>query len=168
MTIDSYQLLQQLQPAVLPSYAGAASTAPTAGIEHQSFEELLTRARQGHMESGRAVTAGADATQELTSEELQRLASAADLAEASGARKALLIMDGRGLVLDVATRTLSGALSGDAASRVTQLDTAVYVPGADEQEAQPLGPPASRMPPPAVARQIASAQSVAIPGTGHA
>ena len=140
MTTDPSILLKQLQPAVLPGYATTRPTGPSVPLEHQRFDTLLDQARQGLVESGRTVSAGDATAEPLTPDQVQRLSSAADLAEASGARTALLMMDGRGLVLDVPTRTLTAELGADTPSRVAHPDTAVYVPGDDEATAT-LPPP---------------------------
>ncbi len=139
------------------------------GLADQSFDELLTLAARGAIESGRRVQMTFEPKETLDDQQITRLSAAADLAEASGARRAMTLIDGRGFVLDVAQRTLTAELSAGAGSRfVHELDAAIYVPSDDEQETEPLGPPAPHMPPLAVARQIASAQSVAPPNTGRA
>ncbi len=153
MTSDPLQLLKQLEPVVRPAYAGGAGAQPTAGVEHGRFEELLARARQGRIESGRTVSADYQAGEALTRGQLSRLSAAADLAEASGAQRAMLLMDGRGLLLDVAGRSLTGELSTDDASRFVSLDAAVYVPGENQETAAPVAPPTG-VAPPGVAEQI--------------
>jgi hypothetical protein len=154
MTVDPNILLKQLEPAVGPAYARASSARPSTPLEQQPFEELLALAGQGRIESGRTVNTDFAAAEPFTGDELSRLAAAADVAEAAGATRALLLMNGRGLVLDVPTRSLSGELSADASSRVVGLDTAVYVadPG-EETAAVPLGPPGG-VAPPAVGKQL--------------
>ena len=154
MTSDPLQLLKQLEPVVRPAWAGGAGPQPIPGVEHERFEELLARARQGRIESGRTVSADYQTGEALTSGQLTRLSAAADLAEASGAQRAMLLMDGRGLLLDVAGRRLTGDLSTDDASRFVNLDAAVYVPGENEETAAaPVAPPTG-VAPPGVAEQI--------------
>ncbi len=154
MTSDSLQLLKQLEPIVRPAYAGG-SAPPTGALENQPFDELLARARQGQVASGRTVTA--DRAGELSGEQVARLSSAADLAEASGAQRALLLMDGRGLLLDVASRVISAELSADDTSRLANLDAAVYVPGDDDASSPALLAPPSGVAPPGVGRQLDAA-----------
>ncbi|MHC4774822.1 MAG: hypothetical protein ACYTBR_06080 [Planctomycetota bacterium] len=147
MTTDPNILLRQLEPAVRPAYGGARHADPAAPLEHRPFEALLAQA-------GRSVSVEYAAAEPLTGEELSRLSTAADLAEAAGARKALLLMDGRGFVLDVAARTLSAELSAGASSPVTGLDTAMFVAGdGAESVPVPLRPPGG-VAPAAVGRQI--------------
>ena len=169
MTLDSAQLLRQLEPIVRPIFTPSSAGPVRPGLADQSFDELLTLAARGAIESGRRVQMTFEPKETLDDQQIARLSAAADLAEASGARRAMTLIDGRGFVLDVEQRTLTAELSAGAGSRfVHELDAAIYVPGADEHEAELLGPPAARMPPPAVARQIADAQSVALPDTGRA
>ncbi len=158
MTIDPNILLRQLEPAVRPAYAGAPSTRPAAPLEHQPFDELLARASKGLIASGRPVSARFATAEPFTGEQLARLSAAADLAETAGATTALLLMDGRGLVLDVSTRTLAAELSADASSRVTDLDAAVFVAGdAAASTTAPLSPPGG-VAPPAVGEQLDAAR----------
>jgi hypothetical protein len=148
---DSSFLLRKLEPAVAPSYLAPPARQPTAPLEQRPFDELLAEAQAGRLASGRTVSAGFD----LSPQELDRLAGAADVAEASGAKRAMLLFDGRALVLDVPTRTISGELS--LSSPIETLDAAVYVPAEGEQPpSRPLGPPGS-VAPRVVAEQIENA-----------
>ena len=169
MTLDPSQLLRQLEPAVRPSF-GAPSVAPARpGLADQSFQQLLTLASRGEIESGRQVQLAFEPNQSLDDEQLARLSTAADRAEASGAKRAMMLIDGRGFLLDVEQRTLNAELSAGAESRFADgLDAAVYVLGPDDQETEPLRPPAAQMPPAQVARQIADAQSAPPPSTDRA
>ena len=169
MTIDSTQLLRQLEPVVRPGLSSTTVAPARPGLADQSFDELLALASRGAIQSGRQVQLTFEPNEALDDQQITRLSAAADLAQASGAKQAMALIDGRGFVLDVEQRTLTAELSASAGSRVIpELDAAIYVPSADEQETETLGPPAARMPPPAVARQIASAQSAALPDTGRA
>ena len=157
MTTDPNILLRQLEPAVRATYAAAPSSRPSAPLEHQPFDELLAKAAQGRIASGRPVSVQLAAGEPPTAEQLARLASAADVAEAAGAARALLLMDGRGLVLDVPTRTLSAELSAEAASRVTGLDAAVFVAGAGAAATPAALHPPGGIAPPAVGAQLDTA-----------
>ncbi len=149
---DATFLLKRLEPAVRPPYLGAGSARPSAPLEQQPFDELLAAAQAGRMASGRSVSAALESGETLSPKQLERLAAAADVAEASGAQRALLFIDGRALVLDVPTRSVGGELS--MSSRYTTLDAAVYVPAEGEQaEPRPLGPPGA-VAPRGVAEQI--------------
>jgi len=66
---------------------------------------------------------------ELTHEQLERVARAADLAEREGATRALLIVDNQVLMFDVTSRTVTGR--ADASAQVlTGIDAVVRVPPA--------------------------------------
>ncbi len=123
MTTDPTFLLRQLSPAVLPAAVPAASPRPT--IDRQGFDELLAQARAGVLASGRSLAVGFRPAEALTGGQLDRLAAAADMAEAFGAKRALLLLDGKGLLLDVPARTLTGQLMEGAAS----VDIALFAGG---------------------------------------
>ncbi len=169
MTLDPSQLLRQLEPVIRP-VLGSSTFAPTRpGLADQSFQQLLTLASQGAIESGRQVQLAFEPKQSLDDEQIARLSTAADRAEAFGAKRAMMLIDGRGLLLDVEQRTLHAELSSGAESRFAGgLDAAVYVPSPDDQETEPLRPPVAQMPPAGVARQIADAQSAPPPRTDRA
>ncbi|MHC4416009.1 MAG: hypothetical protein ACYS0G_12065 [Planctomycetota bacterium] len=152
---DPTLLLKQLEPAVRPAYAAAPVARPQAPLEQTRFEELLAQASRGLVKSDRSVVHSMPVAPTLDQPQMARLASAADLAEASGARRALMLIDGRGLILDVSSRALTAELSS--ASALVDTDAAVYVAGGDDE------PDAARLPlpggiaPRAVAEQIDAA-----------
>jgi len=152
---DPTFLLKMLEPAVRPAYLGTPPSRPTAPLEQQPFDELLASAKAGKLASGRAVSTAHEG-EPISPEQLQRLAVAADRAESSGAQRAVLLLDGRALMLDVATRTISLELS--ASSAIEKIDTALYVPTESEQtDTRPLGPPGG-VAPRGVALQIEQAE----------
>ncbi len=116
MTSQSADLLRLLSPvgrpppsasaSARPGSAGAAG--PGAGIEHASFADLLRRAESGDFASGIPVKVDEHAGVTLTEEQIARLSIAADKAEAAGIHKALVLIDGQSLLLDVHTRTVTG------------------------------------------------------------
>lgn len=145
MTVDSTRLLQMLEPAVRPSYAPAAPCAGLrAPLEMRSFDELLEEAKAGQVRSGRALRVDFQPAEPIGAEQLRRLEDGADFAEAAGARSAVLLSEGRGLILDVAGRTITGELSRG--QRAARLDAAVFVPPAETAAQRALGPP-SGVPP---------------------
>ncbi len=152
---DPTLLLKQLEPAVRPAYMGPPASRPSVPLEQQPFDELLASAKAGRLASGRAVSTAHEG-EPISPEQLQRLAIAADRAELSGAQRAVLLLDGRALMLDVPTRTISGELS--ASSALEKIDTALYVPTESEQtDTRPVGPP-SGVAPRGVALQVSQAQ----------
>lgn len=157
MAVDPTHLLKQLEPVVRPGFALGPAARPHAPLEDQGFDELLKLASQGSVHSGRAVTDASGATEKLDEQQMARLAAAADLAEASGARQALLLIDGRGLILDVPNRALTAQLSADESSRVVNIDAAVYVAADDEERDDAVLVLPEGIAPPAVAQQIEAA-----------
>ncbi len=123
MTSDPTFLLRQLSPAVLPAALPAAAPRPT--IDRLGFDELLAQARAGGLTSGRSLSVGFRPAEALTGGQLDRLAAAADMAEATGAKRALLLLDGKGLLLDVQARTLTGQLLNGTAN----VDVALFAGG---------------------------------------
>ena len=154
MTIDATQLLKRLDPAVRPAYAAAPHAAGRAPIEHQSFEQLLALASRGGIVSGRQVDVACDLQPPLEASQLERLASAADQAEASGSKRALMYIDGRALVLDVASRTIEAELSSRSEGAAYHVDTAVRVADSQNGPASTLKLPGSGVLPPSIARQF--------------
>ena len=161
MTIDPSHLLKKLEPAVRPAGAPGARHVPQAPLEQQSFDELLQLVSTGSISSGRPVSLGASLPdeEELDEAALRRLAAAADLAEASGARRAVMLLDGRGLVMDVASRAVIAELSANASHRLVDIDAAVYVAGDDDAPVEPMpGQPDAGRIPAAVLEQIEAAR----------
>lgn len=156
MAADSAYLLRRLEPAVRPAFATPPPPQrPQPPLEGQSFDELLALTQQGSVRSGRAVRwggggGGADPASPIDEQQLARLSAAADVAEAAGARRALMLIDGRGVVLDVANRTLVAELADDGAARTVKVDAAVNVPDPDHDSE---GPPATP-PSPGLMRQL--------------
>jgi hypothetical protein len=156
MTIDPGQLLKRLEPAVRPAAAPSTGRAASTPLERQEFDELLTLVASGSLHSDRVVTidANAELDDELDEGQMKRLAAAADVAEASGARGAVMLIDGRGIVMDVPQRAVTGELSASSSTRLIEIDAAVYVAGDDEEEAAGQVPLGTGSIPPAVARQL--------------
>jgi hypothetical protein len=127
MTIDSSQLLHRLLGPIRPAGL-AAPPAPRLPIEAQSFEQLLAQASQGELRSERSVTIAPGVGAALEAIQLDRLAQAADRAETAGARRALMAIDGRALVIDLPSRTVVHELSPSTTHAVVPVDAAVSVP----------------------------------------
>lgn len=149
------QLLRLLEPAVRP-LAAPSPTGPAPRSE--SFSALLERAARGELATGRAVTVAVAAAlpAPLSPEQLARIGAAADRAEAAGATAALVLVDGRGVLLDVGQRVVtaelaSGALSSArvelavaAATKEAVPRPALLPPGAGPPPLAPPAPPAPR------------------------
>jgi hypothetical protein len=140
MIVDPIQLLRKLEPPVRPAGAPGTGAAGRPPLEAQSFDQLLSIVSTGSIQSGRPVTLDRHASiGALEPAQLDRLAHAADAAEASGSRQAVMLIDGRGLVVDIAARTVTSELGdsgmGSGPQPVMGIDAAVYVAG-DENETQ--------------------------------
>ncbi|MCC6676955.1 MAG: hypothetical protein IT436_07415 [Phycisphaerales bacterium] len=104
---DGPNLLQKLGSGVRP--VGAERPARSLlGAAGQSFAELLGKAADGQITSGLPVTVAKGAGVNLSADQLVRIGSAADRAQAAGADRAVVLIDGAALKLDVATRTITG------------------------------------------------------------
>jgi hypothetical protein len=127
--MNSIDLLRRLEPAVRPHAPPIAPQSPGL-FDAQPFEALLAQAFAGEMRSGRAVIDHPSGLEPpLERAQLERLALAADRAEAAGARRALMMIDGRALVLDVESRAIAAELSDRSPATVLSVDAAMLVPG---------------------------------------
>lgn len=140
MAIRPGQLLKRLEPPVRPVATGAV-TAGRPPFELMAFDEMLTLVSRGEIRSDRPVIIDGSIDMPIETSQLTRLASAADLAESEGAQRAVMLMDGRSLVMDVAARTVTRELSGHAPF-VRDIDAAVFVadPESGDIGAHPLVP----------------------------
>lgn len=144
--ISALDLLRRLEPAVRPGATGLTGSAMFAGdapalFESKTFDDLLTQAFNGEIQSDRPVQVGCDLKPAPSAGQLERLAHAADKAETEGARLALMMIDGRGLVLDVAGRTIVGEMRPDEPQPMLHVDAAMVVPASESAGAsrhQPL------------------------------
>jgi len=88
-----------------------AGPSKPAATDTTSFEELLKRARENDTPSGSPVRVAGGSGVTLNENQLARVAAAADKAEAAGAARALVLIDGQALMLDVGVRTITGRAS---------------------------------------------------------
>lgn len=92
---------------------------PQPEQEGANFAKALDAAKEGELSSGRVIVSGPDLEIDLSSEQLQRLAHAADVAEAQGAQTAAVLIDGMVIKVDIESRMamrstpVEGALMGD-------------------------------------------------------
>lgn len=120
MSDSAIQLLKQLGSGVRPTEVGGKKSHAEASGE-AAFAQLLAQARSGELSSHKVVEIADDAKVTLNDGEIARLSLAADRAEAEGVRKALVVFDDKQVILDVASRTVTGAAGfvgagGDAAT----------------------------------------------------
>lgn len=121
------------------SSPSAQPAAHAKGATEQSFATLLQQARKGAISSGLTVSVSPDAKVSLSSDQLTRLSAAADIAEANGASKAVVSIDGKMLVMDIASREIVGDVTKQAkgseqiAMVLTDIDAFVRVPSVAQQ-----------------------------------
>ncbi len=130
MILTAVQLLRALGSGIRP----AGGEQPAAGAA--SFAEMLESAKAGTVSSGLAVEVAPDAGVNLTNDQLARVAQAADRAEASGAHRALVEIDGQRLMLDVASRTVTGHAAEGPGGVVTGVDAVIRVPDAGQGQSE--------------------------------
>ena len=138
MTIPAPQLLRLLGASAC---AGAGADTRPAGVHSAAFRSLLDLARAGEISSGAPVRIGKNAGLTLSDEQLQRLARAADMAEAGGVGRGVFLIDGLAVTMDVATRTITGIVSSDQTNVLADMDAVVAVASKDAP-LQPLVAPA--------------------------
>jgi len=155
MMLDAVQLLRRLAPAIRPAIASGAND-PAAPLESRTFGELLALVADGEVRSHRPVTLNFRPRTPVGDETLDRLGGAADLAASHRAAKALVLIDGRGLVLDVAARRLIAELGERDDDPIVALDAAVFI-GDGAAAPGVVGYPGPGLAPRAVAEQIARA-----------
>lgn len=129
MTIAPRDLLRRLEPAVRP----VESPSPLRLVDEDddAFAALLASAERGALESGRAVVA-ARGLASIDAEGLRRLGRALDVAESLGARRAVLLYRGTGLVASVVERLLERELAAQDPPAAIAVDLVLRVPAADE------------------------------------
>lgn len=101
------------------------------------FQSLLERAREGRLESGRAVQVSDGVT--LDESQRARMSVAIDRAESAGAARAVVLMDGRAFEVDVTTRRVLTEVDAKSAQLVQHVDVVVSVPAAGAPRASGAG-----------------------------
>jgi hypothetical protein len=142
-------LLSRLAGLARPDSVPDRAVPAVAPIEGRSFKELLDQAGSGVIKSGLPVRVAEGSGLSLTKDQLSRLESAADAADAAGAHRALVLIDGVALEMDVQSRTIVSKLDAAAPGVKSGFDTVLTVPGpagapgSPSAGAGPLGPPPS-------------------------
>ncbi len=123
MSIQTNQLLQRLAGLALGRVGPGAQTAPASG-DAAGFESLLRRAVAGEGGATTDLPVGLDPglDLELTDDQSARLAAAADSARAQGLDRALVMLDGHALVLDVESRRVVARVEPGGAVALSEAD----------------------------------------------
>jgi hypothetical protein len=121
----------------VPASTGRVSKADIAGAD---FAQLLGMARGGQIDSAREVAIDPGVKLDLTPQQRAALGAAADRAEAAGLSRALVMIGGQGLMLDVASRTVTGTADLSTPGVLGEIDGVVKAPAID-RAAPALRPP---------------------------
>jgi hypothetical protein len=126
-------LLRLLSAQATPGVAPGPSAAESGGA--LDFAKMLDQARAGQLRSGREVSIAKGAGVQLSDDQLKRISAAADIAEAQGATRALIMIDGIAMKLDVSMRQITGSVDLKSQGVLTGIDAVIHVP--DIAEATP-------------------------------
>ncbi|MEM1329320.1 MAG: hypothetical protein AAGG07_02035 [Planctomycetota bacterium] len=121
MTPISGDPLSALGSTLSPARVSGAPT-PGGVVANASFADLLSRVRSGDAGSGLPVREARGSGLDLSNDQLERMAVAADLASAEGLSRAMVLMDGAAYELDVQLRTVVGRVEVSEGSPVTGFD----------------------------------------------
>lgn len=127
MSVPPAILLNLLSSGVRAVAGRAPAEAAAPGAS--DFSSMFSKARAGELSTGLPVTIARNTGLELSDDQLARLAPAADRAESAGARRALVLMDGRALEIDVATRQVTREHTLGDARVVTGIDSVIDLGG---------------------------------------
>lgn len=123
----------------------APSTQPAITSSGDSFATLLEQAQTGRIGSGVPLRVPSQLGLNLNPSQVERLMKAADQAEAQGAGRALVLMDGQAITIDVGTRTVTGTVDASSPGVLQGID-AVIVAAKDPKDASASGSPQSSGP----------------------
>lgn len=118
-------ILRHLEPVGSPLAAPRVAKAPRRGLDQADFHSLISSAQNDSRRTNRPVTLANQI--ELSTQQQSRLERAADAALAHDARTALVLLDGRPLLLDVQSREVTEEVAADGKSDrvVTDIDTLI-------------------------------------------
>lgn len=158
--MSALDLLRALGSGVHAGKVGSATaaSAPKASATGVDFASLLDQARAGKIASNVPVRLGDGVRVDLNAEQLQRLSVAGDQAEAQGAGRAVVLIDGMALSMDVATRTITGQIDMARGGTLTGVDAVVVASASGSTGvAGVLGPPGAIAPASLEAKKPANA-----------
>lgn len=128
--IDGASLLAKLGSGITPT---DRSQSLSAGTDALDFAGMLSKAKAGELRSGRAVEVDPAVDVSLTDDQLARISEAADRIESSGSSKAIVLIDGRAIKIDVMTRRVIGEVDMQQAVATGIDAVAVASPSASEE-----------------------------------
>ncbi|MEQ8769931.1 MAG: hypothetical protein RIB60_05420 [Phycisphaerales bacterium] len=116
--------------------APTRSEADTRAAGGPGFADLLHAARSGAVSSGLPVEIESALGLELSDEQRARLELAADRATSEGAERAVVVLDGKALVLDVEARRVIDAKDLDELGAIPNVDAVIGAAAPKESEAR--------------------------------
>lgn len=133
MTIDSVQLLARLAGVggigAVTGVGGVGSVQrPTPTQGGVPFADMLAQARRGEVSSGLAVSVAPASGVSLEPQQLDRIASAADMAQSAGADRVAVLLDDQTLELDVAARRVLGEVNLKPGTMLANIDAIIRAP----------------------------------------
>lgn len=133
MKIQPHDLIRMLAAGVRPD-SGAAPLGK-APLEGADFATLLQRVERGETSSKRPVEIAPDAKVELSDDQHAQLSDLIDRAEAAGAARILVQLDGANLLVDVQTRTIERIIEpGAIEPLLTGIDATAILDTSGERE----------------------------------
>ena len=120
-------LLRTLSSTILPPGVErrTGQSAPGA-VPSQSFAELLAGKTTGKLSNDRGVNIRAESGVQLNADQMARVANAMDQAESAGAQRALVMIDGMALKVDVGVRQVIQQVDLKQSSTMSGIDTVIY------------------------------------------
>jgi hypothetical protein len=125
MTVNGSDLLRKLGGASTPGGAPASAGGQASGID---FAKLLQQARDGALDSGLEVEIDEGSGVKLNDDQIARLRTAADRAQAEGLSTALVMIDGMGLMMDVGARRVMSRVDMTKLTALSGIDGVVNAP----------------------------------------
>jgi len=118
-------ILRHLEPVTPPTANTRVASQPRQRLEEADFHTLIASAQNDITRTNRPVDLPSDIS--LTPEQCSRLERAADAALSHDSSTALVMLDGRPLLLDVQTREVREEVRPDAKSDriITDIDTVI-------------------------------------------
>lgn len=138
--IKPTDMLRKLEPPVRPVVSVSSSPVVSQAIENMSFEEMISQANTGNMNTHAPVMLPDGLN--LNENECAALSDAADRAHAAGSKHALILLGDYSLLLDVETRRIEKNITQDADPLpriISNIDTAVLVNLEDKSTSNPDG-----------------------------
>jgi len=147
--------------ALAPPSAPAGRSGPTRAAEPH-FAELLSRAKEGSLETGLPVAVAEGSGLELSADQLERLSKVVDRAHGAGATRLVVMMDGMTLDVDVLSRRVLGRADLDDGRVLTGVDGIVRIEGTGAVTGVPLPPPGAGALAPSLGRLLADADDAKV------